>query len=309
MSINVLKNGLQTTVQDLGRNGYAHFGISASGAADALSLRIGNLLVGNPGGSAGLELTMLGGTYLFNAEAFITISGSLFEATIDGKAFPHQEGVYIHAGQTLAVGPTMSGARCYLCVRGGIDVPVHLSSKTTHVVSGIGGHKGRSIQKGDMLNIGNMNDVSQPILLKEKLYIDTSIMRITSGLQSDWFSDDTWSQFTSKPFTVSELSNRMGIRLEGKPIHSSKGNEILTEGIPLGAVQLPGNGQPIISFVEHQTTGGYPKIANVITADLCKVGQLKPGDRFTFQQVTIEEAETLRLKQESYVQKLKNAHD
>ena len=267
MSMSVLQGGVQSTVQDLGRNGYAHYGISASGAADAVSLRIGNLLVGNPEDYSGLEMTLTGGEYQFNKEAFIALSGSEFHANLDGETFPFQQGAYIRKGQILHIGGTKKGARCYLCVRGGFDIPKYLSGVTTHIMSGLGGFKGRSIEKGDAR-----------------------------------------SSFLSQSYTVSEKSSRMGVQLKGNSIQSIKENEILTEGIPLGAIQVPGGGDPIISFVEHQTTGGYPKIANVITADLCKVGQLKPGDSFTFQLVSIEEGERLRLAQESFIQSLKN-HD
>ena len=308
MSITVIKPGLQTTVQDLGRNGFAHFGISASGAADSFSLRIGNLLVGNNESAAALELTILGGIYQFETDAFIALSGSQFEAFIDDEPIPHQCGVYIREGQILTIGPTLTGARAYLCVRGGVDVPQYLSGKSTHVMSKMGGLNGRPLQKGDTLNIGNLSSVSQPIIIKEKLHVDLSIIRINIGLQSDWFSESTWTKFISKLYTVSDLSSRMGIRLKGNNINSERGNEILTEGIPLGGIQVPGGGDPIISFVEHQTTGGYPKIANVITADLCKVGQLKGGDEFKFELVSIEEGEALRLAQESYIQSLKNRH-
>ncbi|MBT6128960.1 MAG: biotin-dependent carboxyltransferase family protein [Candidatus Marinimicrobia bacterium] len=308
MSITVIKPGLQTTVQDLGRNGFAHFGISASGAADSFSLRIGNLLVGNNESAAALELTILGGIYQFETDAFIALSGSQFEAFIDDEPIPHQCGVYIREGQILTIGPTLTGARAYLCVRGGVDVPQYLSGKSTHVMSKMGGLNGRPLQKADTLNIGNLSSVSQPIIIKEKLHVDLSIIRINIGLQSDWFSESTWTKFISKLYTVSDLSSRMGIRLKGNNINSERGNEILTEGIPLGGIQVPGGGDPIISFVEHQTTGGYPKIANVITADLCKVGQLKGGDEFKFELVSIEEGEALRLAQESYIQSLKNRH-
>jgi antagonist of KipI len=295
-------------VQDLGRNGFAHFGISASGAADSFSLRIGNLLVGNNESAAALELTILGGIYQFETDAFIALSGSQFEAFIDDEPIPHQCGVYIREGQILTIGPTLTGARAYLCVRGGVDVPQYLSGKSTHVMSKMGGLNGRPLQKGDTLNIGNLSSVSQPIIIKEKLHVDLSIIRINRGLQSDWFSESTWTKFISKLYTVSDLSSRMGIRLKGNNINSERGNEILTEGIPLGGIQVPGGGDPIISFVEHQTTGGYPKIANGITADLCKVGQLKGGDEFKFELVSIEEGEALRLAQESYIQSLKNRH-
>jgi len=175
-------------------------------------------------------------------------------------------------------------------------------------MSGLGGFKGRSIEKGDELKIGSMKKVSQPILIKESHEINCSIIRVSIGLQYYLYEGNAWISFISQSYTVSEKSSRMGVRLKGNSIQSIKENEILTEGIPLGAIQVPGGGDPIISFVEHQTTGGYPKIANVITADLCKVGQLKPGDSFKFQLVTIEEGERLRLVQESCIQSLKN-HD
>ena len=175
-------------------------------------------------------------------------------------------------------------------------------------MSGLGGFKGRSIKKGDELKIGSMKKVSQPILVKKLHEINRSIIRVSKGLQHNLYEENTWASFLSQSYTVSEKSSRMGVRLKGKLIQSIKEVEILTEGIPLGAIQVPGGGDPIISFVEHQTTGGYPKIANVITADLCKVGQLKPGDSFTFQLVTIDEGERLRLVQESFIQSLKN-HD
>ena len=308
MSISVLQGGLQSTIQDLGRNGYAHYGISASGAADAVSLRIGNLLVGNPEDYSGLEMTLTGGEYQFNKDAFIALSGSEFHANLDGEPFSCQQGAYIRKGQTLHIGGTKKGARCYLCVRGGFDIPKYLSGVTTHIMSGLGGFKGRSIEKGDELKIGSMKKASQPIVIKQSHEINTAILLISKGLQYDWYEENTWNSFISQSYTVSEKSSRMGVRLKGNSIQSIKENEILTEGIPLGAIQVPGGGDPIISFVEHQTTGGYPKIANVITADLCKVGQLKPGDSFTFQLVSIEEGERLRLAQESFIQSLKN-HD
>ena len=308
MGISILRAGLQDTVQDLGRNGYAHLGISSSGAADAFSLRIGNLLVGNYGNAAGIEVTLVGGKYKFTADTFIALSGSEFQADLNGVSFPFHRGKYVQKDEILTIGPTQNGARCYLAVRGGIDVPDLLSAKTTHVVSGLGGYKGRSLQKGDTLSIGNLEEVTQVIDIKVKLDIKRDIIRINNGLQSKWFDGNSWSSFTDNTYFVSESSSRMGIRLSGESINSTRGHEIITEGIPLGAIQIPGGGQPIISFVEHQTTGGYPKIANVINSDLCKVGQLKPGDQIQFQSVSLEEAETLKFEQEAFIKSLKNNH-
>ena len=306
MGISILRGGLQDTVQDLGRIGYAHLGISSSGAADAFSLRIANLLVGNPEDAACIEVTLVGGKYKFTADAYIALSGSLFQAELNAVSFPFHRGKYVQKDGILTIGPTQDGARCYLAVRGGIDVPDLLSAKTTHIVSRLGGYMGRSLQKGDTVSIGELNKVTQVIDIKVKLDKKRDIIRINGGLQSKWFDDNSWNSFTDNTYSVSESSSRMGIRLSGESIRSSRGHEIITEGIPLGAIQIPGGGQPIISFVEHQTTGGYPKIANVITSDLCKVGQLKPGDRIQFQSVTLEEAETLKFEQESFIKSLKN---
>ena len=299
MSISILKPGVQTTVQDIGRYGYSHFGISSSGAADLFSFRLGNIIVGNAEELAGIEMTLLGADFQFNSDAVIAITGSPFNLSLDRQEIPYNQSIHVKKNQILSVGITKGGARSYLLVKGGIKTENYLNSKTTHVMSGMGGFMGRPLKKGDMIEIDENSKINITDISNNLDEIDTSIIRINKGLQSSYFSDSTWAAFTSKMFTVSEVFSRMGIRLKGNPIHSSKGNEILTEGIPLGAIQVPGGGEPIISFVEHQTTGGYPKIANVISADLCKVGQLKPGDKFQFELISFEDAEILRLEQEA----------
>ena len=299
MSISILKPGVQTTVQDIGRYGYSHFGISSSGAADLFSFRLGNIIVGNTEELSGIEMTLLGADFQFNSDAVIAITGSPFNLSLDRQEIPYNQSIHVKKNQILSVGITKGGARSYLLVKGGIKTENYLNSKTTHVMSGMGGFMGRPLKKGDMLEIDENSKINITDISNNLDEIDTSIIRINKGLQSSYFSDSTWAAFTSKMFTVSEVFSRMGIRLKGNPIHSSKGNEILTEGIPLGAIQVPGGGEPIISFVEHQTTGGYPKIANVISADLCKVGQLKPGDKFQFELISFEDAEILLLEQEA----------
>jgi len=304
--IKVLKTGVQTTVQDLGRYGYSHFGISPSGPADSLSFRIGNMVVGNNEDLAGLEMTLLGGDFEFDLDTEVAITGSQFNISLNGKETPHNEPFHVKKNQILSIGMTKEGARCYLSVKGGIKIQNYLNSKTTHIMSGMGGLMGRPLKKGDLLEINESGKINTPNIPNKIHDINTSIVRITRGLQSSYFSENTWKTFTSQTFAVSDVFSRMGIRLLCDPIKSLKGNEILTEGIPLGAIQVPGAGEPIISFVEHQTTGGYPKIANVISADLCKVGQLKPGDEFQFELVSFEKAESLRLEQETFLNKLIN---
>tara|TARA_B110000495_G_scaffold68618_1_gene58558 strand:- start:4051 stop:4977 length:927 start_codon:yes stop_codon:yes gene_type:complete len=306
MSLIVLKPGLQSTIQDLGRYNYSHFGISASGAADPLSLKIGNLIVGNKESASAIEMTIIGGEFQFDSECYIAISGSEFEASLDNNYITNQKAIDVKKGQILSIGQAKTGARAYLCIQGGIDVDNYLSSKSTHILSGIGGYLGQPISKGDILSFGINKNSIKPIIFRQLLDMNTSKIRIISGLQSNFFDDKAWSSFISNPFTVSNSSNRMGIRLDGNKILSNIESEIITEGVPLGAIQVPGSGDPIISFVEHQTTGGYPKIANVIIADIHKVGQLKPGDKFQFNLVSKEEAEELRLEQMSFIKNLKN---
>ena len=306
MSLEILRAGLQTSVQDLGRFGAAHLGISASGASDNLAMRIGNLIVGNPENTTAIEMTLTGDTVLFHSDAFIALAGSKFKINLDEKPFPFWSGTYIQAGQVLTIGSTLSGARCYLCVRGGLQVKKIINSASTHLTSGMGGLNGSILKKGDQIAFGNLSHVIQPVKNMENYpFTNTATIRATKGLQWDWFDNQNRKLFFEKDYRVSNVSNRMGLRLRGQSIFSSKGNEIITEGMPLGAIQIPGNGQPILSFVEHQTTGGYPKLANVISADISKVGQLKPGDQFKFKLIDFPEAEKARLEQENYILSLK----
>ncbi len=304
MSIRILNPGLQTTIQDLGRNGYSHYGVSSSGAADDLSFRLGNLIVGNKENLAAIEMTLLGGDYKFDIDANISLTGSKFDAKIEGESLHFYKNIPIQSGQLLSIGQSLQGSRCYLAVRGGIDINDVLSAKTTHLTSKIGGVDGRSLKKDDVLIIGEEQKLLNPININEMLDINMSKLLIIKGLQSNYISKSTWKIFLNQEYIVSNLSNRMGIRLEGNSLKLDNENEIITEGVPLGAIQLPSNGYPIISFVEHQTTGGYPKIANVISSELHKVGQLKPGDKFQFELVSLEEAEALRHEREFYIKRM-----
>jgi antagonist of KipI len=287
--VRVISPGLQTTVQDLGRFGYAHFGISASGAADPLALRAGNLLVGNAENAAALEMTLVGGSFEFESDAIVAMTGSDF-----GAGLPMWSAVEVKAGDTLRCAATRSGARCYLCVRGGIGVPKVMGSASVHVMTGVGG---RALRAGDLLPIGDAA-VRRPRGAARGVpeYLRPGVLRATPAAQADWFADELYRG----TYAVSEESNRMGIRLRG-PAMASRGGHMLTEGVPLGAVQVPPDGQPIILFVEHQTTGGYPKPANVISADFCRLGQLRPRDEVRFELVTIDDALGLLQEQEKWL--------
>jgi antagonist of KipI len=300
-TIQIKTPGLLTTVQDLGREGFGPIGVSPSGAADPISLRLGNRLVANAESAAGLEMTLLGGTFLFPEGASLALTGSDFGATLDDAAVDLGTSVNVRPGGTLRLGATCSGARCYLCVQGGIVVTPFLGSASTHILTGLGGFEGRSLRKGDVLHIGPATGSFCKRTIAPQVSDCLSprkVLRVTPGPQMDWFSESSRSAFYAGTYRVSEQSNRMGLRLEGTRVSQSADKEMITEGISLGAVQVPPGGFPIILFVDQPTTGGYPKIANVISADLHRVGQLRPGDEIQFEQVTLEIARSLLIERE-----------
>ncbi len=300
-TIEVRAPGLLTTVQDLGREGFGPSGVSPSGAADPIALRVGNCLVGHQENAAALEMTLLGGTFLFSAPAIIALTGADFGATLDGAEVPLWTSLQIPAGRTLHTGPTRSGARCYLCVAGGIDTPPFLGSRSTHLLSGLGGHEGRALRKGDAIKIGwssgsfQKRTVSAQVLAK---LAPRKVLRVTPGPQSKWFPHTAQKAFYINTYRVAEESNRMGLRLEGVPLPGVASGEMTSEGVSLGAVQITAAGLPIILFVEQQTTGGYAKIANVVSADYSSLGQLRPRDEIRFELIDWETARDLLAEQE-----------
>lgn len=294
--------GLFTTVQDLGREGFGPIGVSPSGAADPVSLRIGNRLAGNPEGVAALEMTLVGGAFTFERATVIAVTGADFGPCLNGVTLPMWTSVQIQEGQTITFGPSRSGARAYLCIQGGIAVEPFLGSASTHVLSGLGGFEGRALRKGDRLELGAASCRFQKRSVSPKALEalqPQKIIRVTDGPQSDWFGDSAWKIFTESTFLVSEQSNRMGIRLEGPSIPMDGSREMITEGVSLGAIQVPASGQPIILFVEQQTTGGYPKIANVISADLHSLGQLRPRDAIHLERIDMNKARALFIEQKA----------
>jgi len=301
----VREPGLFTTVQDLGRQGFGPMGVSPSGAADAVSLRMGNRLVGNAEGAAGLEMTLLGGTFEFPDGAVLALAGSDFGAALDGKPVELWTAFEAKPEQVLTLGPTRSGARCYLCVRGGIEVKTFLGSASTHILSGVGGFEGRALRKGDVLKIGAASGSARTPRLSARALKEMQprkVLRVTPGPQEDWFPEASRRVFYENAYRVAEETNRMGIRLEGASVAKATEGELTSEGVSLGAVQVPEGGLPILLFVEQQTTGGYPKIANVISADFHSLGQLRPRDEIRFERVDWETARSLLVEQEELLE-------
>ena len=298
--------GLLTTVQDLGREGYGAMGVSPAGAADPVALRLGNLLVGNEPGAAGLEMTLLGETFIFPDGAIVAVVGADFGASVNGRSLEMWTAHSLPPGAKLDLGHTRNFARCYLAVAGGIQVEPFLGSASTHLLSGLGGHEGRAVRRGDVLWLGvadkqpRAKAISPTVLLTLK---PRRILRVTEGPQHNHFLEAAKQSFYRGVFRVSEESDRTGLRLDGPAVMAESKGQMITEGVPLGAVQVTPAGQPILLFVDQQTTGGYPKIANVIGVDLHRVGQLRPRVEIRFERTSLTVARSLWIEQERLLSK------
>jgi antagonist of KipI len=311
MTILIKNPGFATSVQDLGRYGYSHLGISPAGAADSLSLRIANRLVGNADHAPGLEMTLTGGAFEFEQPAIIAVIGAQRDVEVNGRAATGTQSIHVEAGSLVKIGHIMRGARAYLAVQGGIDVPLRMGSASTHLSAKFGGFEGRLLRKGDRLQVGRGGGFETRDLKSEVMPFvspeNPTILRVTRGSQQDWFDADAIANFSSNSFSVTDQSGRTGLRLKGNPVFPRRTSQLLTDGVPLGAIQIPPDGQPIILFVDQQTTGGYPKIANVIAADMHVVGQLRARNVVRFTEVSIEQAVELLRQQETWLEEMFSA--
>lgn len=292
----VLRPGWLTTVQDLGRPGYQRFGMPVGGAMDPLALRIANRLVGNPDGAAALEMTVQGPELEFDQEAVIALAGADLSPLIDGRSVQTGMALAVRRGTRLAFGERRSGARGYLAVAGGLAVPLHLHSRSTHVRSGTGGHAGRALCAGDALACGPPGAGARRWIgqgLPASLtpgYSTAPVVRIVRGPQAADFSDGACAALVQAAYRLTPHSDRMGYRLFGKPLEVAGSSHLISDAVPLGALQVPPDQQPILMMADRQTTGGYPKIAVVISADLPLAAQLLPGHTLRFRFVELEEA-------------------
>lgn len=305
MAIGVLSPGPLTTVQDLGRFGYQQFGIPCSGVMDEQSYRTANELLGNRNGEAVLEFTLFGGSYFFDADAVIALTGADMAATLGGAPCPSYRPVFVPAGSTLMLGVAKSGCRAYLAVAGGINVPPVLGSRSTNLKCKMGGFEGRALRAGDVLPVGlpagadilAAQDTAAAYYEKIRqnsaapaVYSSEITVRAIPGPQDDRFTSDGLHTFFSCSYKVSEQSDRMGCRLDGPAVESIGGTDIVSDGIVFGSVQVTPAGQPIVLMADRQTTGGYAKIATVLSADLPLLAQVRPGDTVRFQKTEVASA-------------------
>lgn len=294
----IVNPGLFTTIQDRGRWGYQQYGVSVGGVMDLFSMETANLLVGNDPSEGVLEMTLIGPELLVQGEAVIAVCGANLDARMNDKPLPLWTAVPVRDGDELSFPMAVTGLRAYLAVCGGFNVPLVLGSKSTHTRAKMGGFQGRKLEAGDRLEIGEgKND---PILLRlppERIpsYPKSAKIRVVLGPQDDAFTPEGLETFLSSEYTITPESDRMGYRLEGKSITHRERADIISDGIAFGAVQVAGNGQPTIMLADRQTTGGYTKIATVISPDLPLLAQMGPGARLTFERLSYEEAHEIYL--------------
>jgi antagonist of KipI len=290
----VTKSGFFTTVQDLGRLGFQRYGVPVSGAMDTYSLTAANLLVGNKPNDACLEVTLIGPELLFLSEAQIALTGARFYPAVNGERVACWQTLQVHKDEVLSFGSSQSGCRAYLAVRGGINVPVVLGSRSTYVRGGFGGFQGRQLRAGDVLEAHGSalplaSGFAVPIDAVPE-YTGELLVEVVLGPQTACFTEQGLETFLSSSYEVTTESDRMGYRLEGAEVERKDLMDIVSDAIPVGAIQVPRDSRPIILMRDAQTTGGYPKIAVVTTPDVSRLGQAKPRDRIRFSMVSPSKA-------------------
>lgn len=320
MSIRVIRQGLLTTIQDMGRSRYQKYGVTVGGAADRNAARIANMLVGNEESEAVLELTLAGAELCFEREQLIAVCGGDMTPKINGKQIPMWRPVLVMEGSILKLASCVSGCRAYVAVAGGIDVPNIMGSRSTYQRASIGGLEGRPLRNGDVVNVGTPHKGS----LSERMIValkaesngtfvaarwhvghfangsDQEVIEIRAmrGAHISRLAGESRKRLFGQTFRISYQSDRMGCRLEGERLQLVVTDELLSEAVTCGTVQLPAGGQPIMLLADRQTTGGYSRIAQVAAVDLSVAAQLKPGDVFRFTEVTQQRSEALMLEAE-----------
>ena len=299
----VLDGGPQTTVQDLGRPGYLRYGIPPSGPVDLASFLLANRLVGNPETAAALECALIGPRLEMRGEAVLAVTGADMPVTVNGREIPRWTAAHLRAGDVVKLDPSPRGARAYVAFSGGIDVPRKLGSRATYLRGALGGFQGRALKKGDLVNLGWPTTAPARVGSRRvrpemvPTFPDEVEVRVILGPQADRFTPEGLARFLGEPYEVTPQSDRMGARLQGPAIAHARGHDIVSDGIPLGGIQVVGDGQPIVLLVDRQSTGGYTKVAAVCSFDVGKVGQAKPRQRLRFRALGVAEAHAL-LKQE-----------
>ena len=309
----VVEPGILTMVQDLGRYGYSQFGVPPCGASDPFSLRVANLLVGNEEGEACLETAIMGLKLRAIRETIIAITGGDLSPTLNGEPLEMWRTHLVIEGDVIGFPKVRAGCRAYFAIRGGIALPTIMGSKSTYFSGKFGGLEGRALKRGDILFTPDAAPSFGKIGIRfpgewTPVYEKEALLRCIPGPQDQHFTDAGFTTFRSSTYRVTSQSDRMGIRLEGPKIERRPDVEesIISESLIPGAIQVPGDGKPIIILTEL-VTGGYTKIATIISADIPRAAQLKPGDRVRFEPIRIEEAHRALKEQEEGLKHFKDS--
>lgn len=300
MAVKVNIPGVLTTIQDQGRIGYQKSGMTCSGVMDASAYRKCNYLVGNDKTAAVFEFTLYGGAYEFTENAVVALTGADMAPSVNDRPVPMNRAFPVRAKDVLKLGMAKSGCRTYMAVAGGVEVPVVMNSRSTNLRCKIGGCHGGALKVGDEVPIGtpekSFDEISgRTVSVTE--YPDEVLVHVVPGPQEEYFTEKGIAAFYSESYVVTEECDRMGYRLDGTDVESKNGTDIVSDGIVYGSVQIPSSGKPIILMADHQTTGGYAKIATVCQADLPKIAQCRPGNHIRFQKISVDEAQELGRKQ------------
>ena len=306
MSLTFIRSGMQTSIQDSGRSGFMHQGISRSGAMDHLSLQLANWLVANPLNQAAIEVTLVGPTIEFQQNLSIAICGAEFDLTLNSEPVFNNETINVKAADVLEFKLLRKGARAYLAIAGKLKVDPLFSSQSTHLTAGFGGYKGRQFEANDVLEVLSAHETKKRVLPEayRPTFTGNYLLRCCPGIEADSFDQECLDSFYDSTYKVSVNSNRMGLRLEGKPVPLNTSVDIISSGLTQGSIQIPPSGLPIISSVNGQTIGGYPRVANVISSDLNILGQLKTGDKIGCVSVSRDKAWHQLEQKQTFLNKL-----
>jgi biotin-dependent carboxylase-like uncharacterized protein len=286
VALRILAAGPGVTLQDGGRHGYLRFGVTAAGPMDPLAFATANAAIGNAADAPAIEVSLGGMDAAVNGELSVAVAGGAFRLTLDGHAFEVPAVLRLTPESRLSLRPGPAGAWCYVAVAGRIAVPAMLGSVSTHTRSGLGGLEGRALAPGDEVPVREPRTRDHARIDAPWLDRPGDEIRVLLGPQDDYFAPDQIAAFLEGPWTVSGRSDRMAYLLDGPRLVHAKGFNIVSDGIAMGAIQVPGSGQPVVLMADRQPTGGYTKIANVIGADLGRLAQLRPGARFRFRAVS-----------------------
>jgi len=311
MGISIIKAGLLSTVQDLGRWGFQRQGVPVSGAMDRLALRLGNVLLGNDESAAAIECTWTGPSIRFDQDQLISITGANLLPKLNGKEIALWKPMYVPKDAVLSFGKADSeGCRAYICFYGGLDVPLVLGSRSTYLSGKMGGLNGQALVQGDQISfLKAFESVSSTFnwSMDSSLYpnLASRKIRIIAGPHTDRLEKDSLLDLFKQSFEISNSSDRMGYRLKSKMLHLKDKRELLSSGVCFGTIQLPADGQPIILMADHGTTGGYPIIGQVASIDIPLLAQLKPGEHIQFEEIDLRAAQQLLLEQEQQINRLR----